>query len=205
MKYLTVKSEIAAELTEKKSLFIATAAPAGTEDEAARIIERIKKKRWDAAHNVYAYTLRKGQIRRYSDDGEPQGTAGVPVLDVLVKKELWDTVIVVTRYFGGVLLGAGGLVRAYSGSASLALNGADILCMSECALCSLSCEYAMYERVSALIRTHGGAVESDDFSDKVMLGFYIEKERYEAFCAALTDLTLGKVSCLRNGIGWRAI
>ncbi|HBN81058.1 MAG TPA: YigZ family protein, partial [Ruminococcaceae bacterium] len=120
--YLTVRREASAEFTERRSRFIGCAKPVGTEKDALSFLNTIRSKHWDASHNVYAYALRSGQLRRYSDDGEPQGTAGIPVLDVLVKSGLVDTAVVVTRYFGGVLLGAGGLVRAYSHAASLAVR-----------------------------------------------------------------------------------
>ena len=122
--YRTLHSSSQDEFTEKRSRFIGYACPVTTEDEALAFIAKIKKQHWDAKHNVYAYVLRDWQIRRYSDDGEPQGTAGIPVLDVLIKGDVTDAVIVVTRYFGGILLGGGGLVRAYGHAASIAVRAA---------------------------------------------------------------------------------
>ena len=110
--YRTVKQETSAEFIEKRSKFIGYIKPVQTEEEAIAFIQSIKSKHWDATHNVYAYSLREGQTRRYSDDGEPQGTAGIPTLDVLQKADITDAVVVVTRYFGGILLGGGGLVIA---------------------------------------------------------------------------------------------
>ena len=107
---------------KKRSRFIGYCAPVTTQEQALEFIEKIKSKHWDAKHNVYAYILREGGVKRYSDDGEPSGTAGMPVLDVITKNEIYDVCIVVTRYFGGVLLGTGGLVRAYSQGAKVALK-----------------------------------------------------------------------------------
>ena len=110
--YKTVRRAAQDEFTEKRSRFIGYCAPVSTEAEATAFIEQLRRRHWDARHNVYAYSLREGNIRRYSDDGEPSGTAGMPVLDVIVKNGVCDVCVVVTRYFGGVLLGTGGVVRA---------------------------------------------------------------------------------------------
>ena len=112
--YKTVAREASDEFVEKRSRFIGYVKPVKTEEEAVAFINQKRSEHWDARHNVYAYSLREGNIKRYSDDGEPSGTAGMPVLDVIVKNEIYDVCVVVTRYFGGVLLGTGGLVRAYS-------------------------------------------------------------------------------------------
>ena len=127
--YLTLRKESSDEFIEKRSRFIGYAKPVTTQEEAMDFINAIRAKHWDATHNVYAYVLRDGQSRRYSDDGEPSGTAGVPVLDVLLKENITDCVVVATRYFGGVLLGAGGLVRAYSHTSKIAVEAAGIMKM----------------------------------------------------------------------------
>ena len=126
-KYTTVSVEGHAEFEEKRSVFIGHAIHIDSEEEAQTFIKEIKKKYSDATHNCWAYILNDGIIARYSDDGEPQGSAGVPVLDTLKKSGVSDAVIVVTRYFGGILLGAGGLVRAYSHTAKLAIEAAGIV------------------------------------------------------------------------------
>ena len=118
--YRTIRTAASAEFVEKKSRFIGHICPVTTQEEANEFIRQKKSEYWDATHNVYAYVLREGQTRRYSDDGEPQGTAGIPTLDVLLKEDLTDCVVVVTRYFGGTLLGTGGLVRAYSHGSKIA-------------------------------------------------------------------------------------
>ena len=122
--YTTVKKPASAELIEKRSRFIGYVKPVKTQEEAVAFINEIKSKHWDATHNVYAYVIRGEGISRYSDDNEPQGTAGIPVLDAIRKRDITDCVVVVTRYFGGTLLGAGGLVRAYSASAKAGIDAA---------------------------------------------------------------------------------
>ena len=126
-KYKTILAQAEAEIVEKKSRFIATVRPVKTEEEARSFIEELKKKYWDATHNVFAYQIgERNEIQRFSDDGEPQGTAGMPVLNVLKGEDVKDTAIVVTRYFGGTLLGTGGLVRAYGKAAKEGLLTAGI-------------------------------------------------------------------------------
>ena len=133
--YRTVRNEGCGEYEVKRSRFLCYAAPVRSQDEAAAFIAASKQKHWDARHNCSAYILREGGVKRFSDDGEPQGTAGMPILDVLEKSEVTDVCVVITRYFGGILLGAGGLVRAYSHSAALALEAGEIITMVKCAEC----------------------------------------------------------------------
>jgi uncharacterized YigZ family protein len=191
MEYKTIRLREEAEFIERRSRFIGHACPVKTEEEAVAFINEMKAKYWDASHNVYAYCLREGQIKRYSDDGEPQGTAGIPVLDVLQKSGVVDTAVVVTRYFGGILLGAGGLVRAYSHGASIALEAAGIVTMGLCTLGVVSCSYSQYGRVAALIPEKGGVVDTTDFGENVNLFFHIPKESFDFLQAALIDATSG--------------
>lgn len=191
--YKTVLKEANDEFIEKRSRFIGYCKPVSTEEEALEFINKIKAKHWDARHNVYAYCLREGQIKRYSDDGEPQGTAGVPVLEVLVKSGLTDLVVVVTRYFGGVLLGAGGLVRAYSHSAKIATDASGIVTMQQCAVCTLTCDYNQYGKVSSLIPQCGGFVDNSDFGSKVEINFHIAPVNLEMLKKSLADATCGEV------------
>ena len=146
--YKTVAREASDEFVEKRSRFIGYVKPVKTEEEAVAFINQKRSEHWDARHNVYAYSLREGNIKRYSDDGEPSGTAGMPVLDVIVKNEIYDVCVVVTRYFGGVLLGTGGLVRAYSQGSKIALESGGIVLMQSCSLCGVSCSYNRYGKVS---------------------------------------------------------
>ena len=142
--YKTLGHYAAEEYIVKKSRFIGYAKPVKTEKEALDFIAEISKKHWDATHNVYAYSLREGGIKRYSDDGEPQGTAGMPVLNVLTQEEVTDCVVVVTRYFGGILLGGGGLVRAYTHSAKIGVDAAEIITLVPWSVCTIQCDYTFY-------------------------------------------------------------
>lgn len=192
--YRTVFSDGEASFIERKSHFIGYARPVRTVEEATGFINEIRAANREATHNVYAYVLREGQLRRYSDDGEPQGTAGVPVLDVLLKEELCDVCVVVTRYFGGILLGAGGLVRAYSHSAKIAVDAAKIIKMSLCSQAVIRCDYNFYGKLSSLIPETGGVIEETEFTDSVALTFCIPKEKLDIFNSKLTDLSFGRYS-----------
>ncbi|MDD5952761.1 MAG: YigZ family protein [Oscillospiraceae bacterium] len=197
--YKTVGQQACDAFTEKRSRFIGYIQPVQTEEEALSFIQSIKSKHWDAKHNVYAYCLREGQIKRYSDDGEPQGTAGIPTLDVLLKTGVTDVAVVVTRYFGGILLGGGGLVRAYSHAARLAVEKAGVITMAVCKLCTLTCDYNQYGRVAALIPECGGFLDDSDFGEAVSLSFHMAEEALPAFEAQLADATCGSVSVRIDG------
>ena len=140
------------EFIEQRSKFIGYVKPVQNEQQALDFINEKRQKHWDATHNVYAYVLRDGNIQRYSDDGEPHGTAGVPTLDVIVKSGVTDVVVVVTRYFGGILLGAGGLVRAYTKGAKIALEAGNIITMESCHIAVLQCDYNQYGKISEICR-----------------------------------------------------
>ena len=191
--YKTVKTESHDEFTEKRSRFIGYVKPVKTEQEATDFINSLRSKHWDARHNVYAYSLREGNIKRYSDDGEPSGTAGMPVLDVITKNEVYDVCVVVTRYFGGVLLGTGGLVRAYSQGAKLALEAGQIVKMQNCSVCSLICNYNQYGKISSLILDMGGIVDDTAFEADVTLKFHISPDLFDALNKKLADLTSGEI------------
>ncbi len=191
--YRTIEKRADSEYKEKKSVFLGYCQPVQTEEEAIRFIEKIKAKHRDARHNVYAYCLREGHTKRYSDDGEPQGTAGVPILDIILKNELTDIVIVVTRYFGGILLGTGGLVRAYSASAKQAIEQAGIVTMEECTVFTLQCDYTQYGKIGALIPQIGGVTDNSIFGAEVSLEFHIPTEKAETLYKKLTDVTSGSV------------
>ena len=192
--YRTIAQAAQDEFVEKRSRFIGYARPVQTEEEAQAFIAEMKSRHWDATHNVYAYILREGNIQRYSDDGEPQGTAGIPTLDVLQKSHVTDVAVVVTRYFGGILLGGGGLVRAYSHGASIALKAAGIITMKECSLLMLSCDYSRYGRVSSLIPECGGIIDDTDFAGDVTPSFHMAPELMGSFARKLADATNGQVT-----------
>ncbi len=192
--YKTLGQYTAEEYIVKKSRFIGYAKPVKSEEDAVQFIEEIKKKHWDATHNVYAYTIKEGNIKRFSDDGEPQGTAGMPVLNVINQEGIIDCVVVVTRYFGGILLGGGGLVRAYSHSAKLAVDGAGVITLVPWLKLQADCDYSLYGKVETLVRDCGGVVIDADFTDFVKLTFKIEKETEHQFTKRLQDLTNGKLN-----------
>ncbi len=190
MSYITLPHSADAEFIERRSRFIGHAAPAATEEEALRFVSEVKARYADASHNVWAYHLQQGR-ERYSDDGEPQGTAGPPVLDVLKKSGVVDAVVVVTRYFGGVLLGAGGLVRAYSHAAHLALEEAGPCEVFLCADLRFSVDYTLYGKVQYLLPEYGAQVLDTDFAADVTLTVRLRAERAEALKAFLLDLSGG--------------
>ncbi len=191
--YKTVATEAADEFTEKRSRFIGYCKPVATEEEATAFIAQIRSKHWDARHNVYAYSLRQGNLRRYSDDGEPSGTAGMPVLDVITKNEVTDVCVVVTRYFGGVLLGKGGLVRAYAQGAKLALNAAGVITMQSCLICRLQCSYTQYGKVSAAVIETGAVIDDTVYETDVTLCFHIQPGLLAGLNKKLADMTSGEV------------
>ncbi len=191
--YKTLGQYTAEEYIVKKSRFIGYAKPIKCEHEAVEFIEEIKKKHWDATHNVYAYSVKDGNIKRFSDDGEPQGTAGMPVLNVINQEEITDCVVVITRYFGGILLGGGGLVRAYSHTAKLAVDGAGVVTLVPFLRLKIDCDYSAYGKIETLIRDLNGVTDNTKFTDGVELTFKIEKENEHAFSKKLQDLTNGKI------------
>lgn len=191
--YKTIQKEAFGEFVERHSRFISSAKPVETEDDAISFINKIKTKHWDAKHNVYAYSLLKGSIMRYSDDGEPHGTAGVPVLDILKKNEVTNIVIVVTRYFGGILLGTGGLVRAYSSAAKLALDSAVVINMVSCFRAQLFCNYSLYGKISSILAELGAKIEESEFLDNVKIIFYIEKKKLNILNDKLNEVSSGEI------------
>ena len=191
--YKTVKIESFGEFTEKRSRFIGYCKPVKTEEDATAFINEIRAKHWDARHNVYAYSLREGNLRRYSDDGEPSGTAGMPVLDVITKNGVYDVCVVVTRYFGGILLGKGGLVRAYAQGAKLALEAGQVIKMQSCLLCSLGCNYNQYGKVSAAVIDAGAQIDDTLYEADVVIKFHMPSELLHLLNKKLADISAGEV------------
>ena len=191
--YMTVRGEGEAEFEEKKSVFIGHAAPAQNEEEALAFLARIRAEYPDAKHNVYAYHLRENSTTRYSDDREPQGTAGLPVLDVLRKSDIVDTVVVVTRYFGGTLLGTGGLVRAYTQAARDAVEAAGVVTRAELALLSLKCNYTDYQKIQTVLQSPDIRIEDSDFAEHVTLSVALLVEKCEGFSHRLTEICGGRI------------
>lgn len=193
MGYTTVYEYASDSFTEKKSEFIGHICPVKTSEEAVGFIEKIKSENRKARHNVYAYVLREGNISRYSDDGEPQGTGGVPVLEVINKAGLTDVCVVVTRYFGGILLGASGLTRAYAQGCTLAVNAARKMVMCECSRISFACDYNLYGKISYALPEFGVIMEKEDFADLVNLSFLVKSELTDELKKKLTDISCGKL------------
>ena len=182
------------ELVEKRSRFIGQVWPVETEEEARAHIEATKKKYHDARHNCWCYILRGGNLLRYADDGEPQGTAGQPMLNVFQREGVENVCCVVTRYFGGILLGAGGLVRAYSAAAKLALDAAGIARMAQWDRFLLGCPYSLYERVRRLCDAHGCVVAETDFAADVSLEVLALADVSGAFLQELQELSNAAVA-----------
>ena len=193
MGYLTIKDRAEASFIEKHSEFIGYLAPVTTNDEAVAFINEIKSKHRKATHNVYAYILTDDNIVRYSDDGEPQGTAGVPVLDVLKKRGLTDICCVVTRYFGGILLGGGGLVRAYSHATSIAVDSASIMDMCSCYQLKFSMDYTLYGKVNYILPNFDIKILDTNFSNCVTITLLVKVERFEELNKKLIDVSNGSI------------
>ena len=191
--YITLEREASASFIEKKSEFIGYACPCKTEQEALDFIAKIRKKHADAKHNVYAYQIKENNIARFTDDGEPQGTAGMPVLDIIKKTGFTDACIVVTRYFGGILLGTGGLVRAYSHAAKLAAEAAHVITYERFITCEIVCDYTDYDKIRASYHGVGLMVDGVDFAADVTQRLAVRAPEYDGFCTALTELTNGTV------------
>lgn len=195
--YKTVRSEAEDEYIVKKSRFTGHIKPVSTQEEALAFIAEVSKKYWDATHNVYAYILRDGGVKRFSDDGEPQGTAGIPTLDVLEKSGVCDCCVVVTRYFGGIMLGAGGLVRAYSHTAALAVAAGGIVTRALCERLTVNCDYAFYSRIASLIPECGGVIEKTVYETDVAVTLRLPAAETSNFTAKLTDASNGRYSPLK--------
>lgn len=192
--YTTIKGEALSEHEEKRSRFIGRARPVASEGEAAAYIKEIKSEHYDARHNVWAYLLDGGRIARYSDDGEPQGSAGIPVLECIKKAGVVDACVVVTRYFGGILLGVGGLARAYTKAAAGAIEAAGIVTYEEYAEMRLVCSYSDYQRILFELTDKGALIDGSDFSEDVTINFAAKKSIANALCQSLISLTSGR-SC----------
>ena len=190
--YTTLEGDGQAEFVEKKSVFIGHARPVKTEEEAQAFIKEKKKEYQDARHNVWAYMMNGEIVARYSDDGEPQGTAGVPVLDTIRKSGVTDAAVVVTRYFGGILLGAGGLVRAYSHTAKLALEAAHIITYEQYTELELTCSYSDYQRYLPELPRFGAVVDDTQFSDRVSILLAVKDPAVEALEARIREMSGGK-------------
>lgn len=199
--YKTVAERAEASFTEKKSEFIGSIAPCTTEAEAIAFIEEIRKRHRKATHNCYAYILRENHIGRHSDDGEPSGTAGAPMFEVLKKEGLTDVCCVVTRYFGGILLGAGGLVRAYANGAALAVGASRIKEMKLAEKLIIEVDYSLYGKLGAIFSEFDARVESEEFAAEVKIVLYAEEEKAEGLKAKVVDVCCGRAVIEELGTG----
>lgn len=202
--YLVPTGFAEAEFIEKKSRFIGRIWPVETEEEALSRIQEMKKQHYDATHNCWAYIIHGGAVR-FSDDGEPGGTAGMPMLQVLQREGLCNVVCVVTRYFGGILLGAGGLVRAYTRGAKIAVDAAGKSMKRVWTVLYVPCPYSFYERVKLEIEAFGGILRSTDFGAEVEMEILFPQANAQPFLDRLTDLTSGTVEGMETGQEYRAM
>ncbi len=191
------------EFIEKKSRFIGRIWQVETEEEAIAKIQEMKKQHYDATHNCWAYIIRDGAVR-FSDDGEPGGTAGMPMIQVLQREQLYNVVCVVTRYFGGILLGSGGLVRAYTKGAKIAVDAAGKSMKRVWSVLYLPCPYTYYERVKLEVAAFHGIIRDTQFTQEVELEILLAETDTQPFLDRLTDMTAGTVEAMVTGQEYRA-
>ena len=206
--YYVPTKEAEATFVEKRSEFIGHVWRVESEEEARAHIEATKKKHYDARHNCWCYIIRDGAVR-YSDDGEPQGTAGQPMLNVFQREGVENVCCVVTRYFGGILLGAGGLVRAYTQSAKDALDAAGISVVRRWVAMEVPCTYSMFERARLEIAAFDGVIENVDYGADVVLSALLPEEKAADFAAHILDMSAGTIEVLEAGeqfkdVPWKA-
>lgn len=190
--YTTIAGEGQAEYEDRKSVFIGHAMPVKSEEDAVRYIKNIRHKYSDARHNVHAFMIGNGTVSRSNDDGEPSGSAGVPVLEVIRKSGITDVCIVVTRYFGGILLGTGGLVRAYSAAAKAAIENAGIVTYEQYTVMRLDCGYSEYQKISNELARVGAIIDSSDFGAAVTVVFAVKSGVADGICNVIRELSAGK-------------
>ena len=197
--YLVPHSDAESEFVEKRSRFITHLWKVESEAEARSRIEEMKKKYYDARHNCWCYLLREGNVVRYSDDGEPQGTAGQPMLNVFQRQSVTNVCCVVTRYFGGILLGAGGLTRAYTKGAKDALDVAGIARMSLWTLWEVECTYPLFERMKLEITAQGGVIRDTEYGADILIRAAFPAGMAEQFQERLTELSAGQLTMIEAG------
>ncbi len=191
--YVTIAAKAEDDFFERKSQFIGHIAPVSSEEEALAFLAEVRAKHRDSRHNCFAYVLNNG-VKRASDDGEPQGTAGVPILDVIEREGITDVIVVVTRYFGGILLGAGGLVRAYAHAAKLAVDAAQRKVMSPAILVEVVMDYNQYGKINNVLSKYTAIIEDTQFTDMVTMRILFIDREIEAFRAELTEMTAATVT-----------
>ena len=191
--YRTVLKTGFGEYEEKRSRFLAWVYQVNSEEEVQSHLSELKKKYWDARHHCYAYIIEaETTSQRFSDDGEPSGTAGLPILEAIRKKELTNVLVVVVRFFGGILLGASGLVRAYGKAATAGLEDASVLFKKQCIKTTVQLDYAMYGKVQNVLAANGTAIAGTNFSEIVELQLFVEPEKMEHFEKEIAEITAGQ-------------
>lgn len=191
--YKTILNPATAEFEEKKSRFIANVMPVISEEQAVGFITELKARYWNATHNVYAYSIRnEALIQRYSDDGEPSGTAGMPALEVIKRMGIQDAVVVVTRYFGGTLLGASGLIRAYSKSAALGLEAAEVVTRKLCVNIDIMIEYTLFGKLQNMLITNNNIIKDVQYGQDVELCVLIEAGNEERLIKDINENSNGR-------------
>ena len=193
--YFIVGGEGTAEVTVKHSKFIAFCSAVSSGDEAEAFVKAVKKRYTDATHAPYAYLLgEKADKSRASDDGEPSGTSGIPILEAIKNSGLTNTVVVVVRYFGGIKLGTGGLARAYADAALAALNASGKKAFDKCVLCEISCDYSLISTVQNQIYAFGGVIQNADYTGGAVLSVAVPSAKREGFLSSIADATSGKAT-----------
>ncbi|MDT8717461.1 YigZ family protein [Clostridium sp. 19966] len=202
MSYKTVKEHAEEQFEEKKSIFIGRIARVENEEEARSFINAIKSKHKEARHNVFSYVIGENmEIQRYSDDGEPQGTGGIPVLEVIKRNEITDAVVVVTRYFGGTLLGAAGLIRAYTKAASMAIKSAGVIEKVRAVKMLVHIDYDALGKIQYHFNAKGWQIINTDYSDVVAITILSLTEEYDNIKSSLIDITNNKISIIKKEEG----
>ncbi len=197
--YTTIAGEGRDRFEEKKSVFIGSAIHAKTEAEAIDFVKRIRSEFSDARHNVYAYITDGGMTARYSDDGEPKGTGGLPMLEVIKKSGCVDACVVVTRYFGGILLGTGGLTRAYTEGAKIALEAAKIVTYELYEEYSISCSYSDYDKFLFELQKSDVITDDTEYAEGVTIKFAIKKDKAAALGEKISEISAGRTKCILLG------
>jgi len=205
LEYFVPTADAEAELVEKRSRFIGQLFCVQSEEEARSRIEQVKKKHYDARHNCWCYRLRDSGTERYSDDGEPQGTAGQPMLNVFQREEVWNVCCVVTRYFGGVLLGAGGLVRAYTQASKDALDASGISVVRRWVEVTVDCPYNLFDRMKLEIENAGGVLGDVEYAAAISLRALLPEGAVDHFSARVTELTAGSCTARVTGEDFKAV
>ena len=187
------------EFEEKKSVFIGSAINAKTEEEAIDFVKRIRSEFSDARHNVYAYITDGGRTARFSDDGEPKGTGGLPMLEVIKKSGCVDVCVVVTRYFGGILLGTGGLTRAYTEGAKIALDAARVVTYELYSECSISCSYSEYDKFAFELGRFDVITDDTEYAENVTIKLAVKKEKAASLAEKIREISAGRTLCVFTG------